>query len=75
MVERGDLKAEYLTVESEHSAMASVVAASQVGPEYSPLPAPMVSCICMRCCTGCRKPRACCDGMREPRCRSPLDHP
>ncbi len=31
MVERGDLKAEYLTVESEHSAMASVVAASQVG--------------------------------------------
>ncbi len=31
MVERGDLKAEYLTVESEHSAMAAVVAASQVG--------------------------------------------
>lgn len=31
MVERGDLKAEYLTVESEHSAMASVVAAAQVG--------------------------------------------
>jgi pyruvate ferredoxin oxidoreductase alpha subunit len=31
MVERGDLKAEYLTVESEHSAMASVIAASQVG--------------------------------------------
>ncbi len=31
MVERGDLRAEYLTVESEHSAMASVVAASQVG--------------------------------------------
>ncbi len=31
MVERGELKAEYLTVESEHSAMASVVAASQVG--------------------------------------------
>jgi pyruvate ferredoxin oxidoreductase alpha subunit len=31
MVERGDLQAEYLTVESEHSAMASVVAASQVG--------------------------------------------
>ena len=31
MVERGTLKAEYLTVESEHSAMASVVAASQVG--------------------------------------------
>jgi len=31
MVERGDLDAEYLTVESEHSAMASVVAASQVG--------------------------------------------
>lgn len=31
MVERGDLNAEYLTVESEHSAMAAVVAASQVG--------------------------------------------
>jgi pyruvate/2-oxoacid:ferredoxin oxidoreductase alpha subunit len=31
MVERGDLKAEYLTVESEHSAMASIVGASQVG--------------------------------------------
>lgn len=31
MVERGDLDAEYLTVESEHSAMASVVAASLVG--------------------------------------------
>lgn len=31
MVERGDLNAEYLTVESEHSAMASVVAASQMG--------------------------------------------
>ncbi|MEJ2718356.1 MAG: transketolase C-terminal domain-containing protein [Deltaproteobacteria bacterium] len=31
MVERGDLKAEYLTVESEHSAMASVVGASQMG--------------------------------------------
>lgn len=31
MVESGELKAEYLTVESEHSAMASVVAASQVG--------------------------------------------
>ncbi len=31
MVEKGELKAEYLTVESEHSAMASVVAASQVG--------------------------------------------
>lgn len=31
LVERGDLDAEYLTVESEHSAMASVVAASQVG--------------------------------------------
>ncbi|MFH1114378.1 MAG: pyruvate ferredoxin oxidoreductase [Pseudomonadota bacterium] len=31
MVERGELNAEYLTVESEHSAMASVVAASQMG--------------------------------------------
>ncbi|MBI4962155.1 MAG: pyruvate ferredoxin oxidoreductase [Desulfomonile tiedjei] len=31
MVEKGELKAEYLTVESEHSAMASVIAASQVG--------------------------------------------
>jgi len=31
MVERGDLEAEYLTVESEHSAMASIVGASQVG--------------------------------------------
>jgi pyruvate/2-oxoacid:ferredoxin oxidoreductase alpha subunit len=31
MVERGDLAAQYLTVESEHSAMASIVAASQVG--------------------------------------------
>jgi len=31
MVERGDLDAEYLTVESEHSAMASVIAASQMG--------------------------------------------
>jgi len=31
MVEKGELHAEYLTVESEHSAMASVVAASQVG--------------------------------------------
>jgi pyruvate/2-oxoacid:ferredoxin oxidoreductase alpha subunit len=31
MVERGELQAEYLTVESEHSAMASVVAASQIG--------------------------------------------
>ena len=31
MVEKGQLRAEYLTVESEHSAMASVVAASQVG--------------------------------------------
>ena len=31
MIERGDLVAEYLTVESEHSALASVVAASQVG--------------------------------------------
>jgi pyruvate/2-oxoacid:ferredoxin oxidoreductase alpha subunit len=31
LVESGELKAEYLTVESEHSAMASVVAASQVG--------------------------------------------
>lgn len=31
MVERSELKAEYLTVESEHSAMASVVAASQIG--------------------------------------------
>jgi pyruvate ferredoxin oxidoreductase alpha subunit len=31
MVERGDLQAEYLTVESEHSAMASVIAASQIG--------------------------------------------
>ncbi len=31
MVERGDLGAEHLTVESEHSAMACVVAASQVG--------------------------------------------
>jgi pyruvate/2-oxoacid:ferredoxin oxidoreductase alpha subunit len=31
MVESGDLKAEYITVESEHSALASVVAASQVG--------------------------------------------
>lgn len=31
MVERGELHAEYLTVESEHSAMASVIAASQVG--------------------------------------------
>jgi pyruvate/2-oxoacid:ferredoxin oxidoreductase alpha subunit len=31
MVERGALKAEYITVESEHSAMASVVGASQVG--------------------------------------------
>lgn len=31
MVERGQLNAEYLTVESEHSAMAAVVGASQVG--------------------------------------------
>ncbi len=31
MVESGELIAQYLTVESEHSAMASVVAASQVG--------------------------------------------
>jgi pyruvate ferredoxin oxidoreductase alpha subunit len=31
MVESGELEAEYLTVESEHSAMASVVAASQMG--------------------------------------------
>ncbi len=31
MVESGDLNAEYLTVESEHSAMASVVAAAQMG--------------------------------------------
>ncbi|MFC1835448.1 pyruvate ferredoxin oxidoreductase [Thermodesulfobacteriota bacterium] len=31
MVESGKLNAEYLTVESEHSAMASVVGASQVG--------------------------------------------
>ncbi len=31
MVEKGELNAQYLTVESEHSAMASVVAASQVG--------------------------------------------
>jgi pyruvate/2-oxoacid:ferredoxin oxidoreductase alpha subunit len=31
MVETGELSAEYLTVESEHSAMASVIAASQVG--------------------------------------------
>jgi pyruvate/2-oxoacid:ferredoxin oxidoreductase alpha subunit len=31
MVESGELDAEYLTVESEHSAMASVVAAAQVG--------------------------------------------
>ncbi|MFH0958520.1 MAG: transketolase C-terminal domain-containing protein [Pseudomonadota bacterium] len=31
MVESGALKAEYITVESEHSALASVVAASQVG--------------------------------------------
>jgi pyruvate ferredoxin oxidoreductase alpha subunit len=31
MVESGALKAEYITVESEHSAMASIVAASQVG--------------------------------------------
>jgi len=31
MVEKGQLEAEYLTVESEHSAMASVVAAAQVG--------------------------------------------
>ena len=31
MVESGSLKAEYITVESEHSALASVVAASQVG--------------------------------------------
>ena len=31
MVENGSLKAEYITVESEHSALASVVAASQVG--------------------------------------------
>ncbi|MDQ1240065.1 MAG: pyruvate ferredoxin oxidoreductase alpha subunit [Thermodesulfobacteriota bacterium] len=31
MVERGELNAEYLTVESEHSAMAAVVGASQVG--------------------------------------------
>lgn len=31
MVEQGDLQAEYLTVESEHSAMACVIAASQVG--------------------------------------------
>jgi len=31
MVESGELQAEYLTVESEHSAMASVVAASQMG--------------------------------------------
>jgi pyruvate ferredoxin oxidoreductase alpha subunit len=31
LVESGALQAEYLTVESEHSAMASVVAASQVG--------------------------------------------
>jgi pyruvate/2-oxoacid:ferredoxin oxidoreductase alpha subunit len=31
MVEAGSLHAEYLTVESEHSAMASVIAASQVG--------------------------------------------
>jgi pyruvate/2-oxoacid:ferredoxin oxidoreductase alpha subunit len=31
MVERGELKAEYLTVESEHSAMAAVVGAAQVG--------------------------------------------
>jgi pyruvate ferredoxin oxidoreductase alpha subunit len=31
MVEKGELRAEYLTVESEHSAMASVVAAAQVG--------------------------------------------
>lgn len=31
MVEQGELKAEYLTVESEHSAMASAVGASQMG--------------------------------------------
>lgn len=31
IVERGELDAEYLTVESEHSAMASVVAAAQMG--------------------------------------------
>ncbi len=31
MVESGELQAEYLTVESEHSAMAAVVAAAQVG--------------------------------------------
>jgi pyruvate ferredoxin oxidoreductase alpha subunit len=31
MVERGELQAEYLTVESEHSAMAAVTAASQMG--------------------------------------------
>jgi len=31
MVEKGELQAEYLTVESEHSAMAAVIAASQVG--------------------------------------------
>jgi len=31
MVEKGELDAEYLTVESEHSAMAAVIGASQVG--------------------------------------------
>lgn len=31
MVERKELNAEYLTVESEHSAMASVISASQIG--------------------------------------------
>jgi pyruvate/2-oxoacid:ferredoxin oxidoreductase alpha subunit len=31
LVEKGELEAEYLTVESEHSAMAAVVAASQMG--------------------------------------------
>lgn len=31
LVEKGELEAEYLTVESEHSAMASVIAASQMG--------------------------------------------
>jgi len=48
LVESGELKAEYLTVESEHSAMASVVAAQG----YLPHPARMACSTCMKCFTG-----------------------
>jgi pyruvate/2-oxoacid:ferredoxin oxidoreductase alpha subunit len=53
LVEGGKLNAEYVTVESEHSALAVCTSASIVGRSLPP--ARTVWLTCMRCCIGLRE--------------------